>query len=160
MASLPSAEGRTLQIRPGLLSKVVKKEGSGELPSAGQQVSVHYTGRLADGTVFDSSRSRNEKFSFRLGAGEVIKGWDLGVATMRVGELCELTVAPEYGYGDGGIGPIPGKATLTFEVELFAAAAPSKLALWRPAMTLAALAIYAFLRWKRRQAADGSEAEL
>ena len=81
-----SCDGRVIELRPGLLTKTVKREGAGELPEAGQAVFVHYTGRLNDGTVFDSSRSRGE-FSFRLGAGEVIKGWDLGVGIVEHLEL-------------------------------------------------------------------------
>jgi len=80
---------------------------------------VHYVGRLLDGTEFDSSRGRNEEFKFKLGAGQVIKGWDKGVASMNRGELAELTIKPEYAYGKNGSPPkIPADATLKFEVEL------------------------------------------
>ena len=107
----------------GKWSKEVTKEGSGSSVSRGQRVSVHYTGRLADGTVFDSSVSRGEPFSFRLGAGEVIRGWDEGVATIKIGEKAVLTIPPDYAYGAQGVSHggrtiIPGDATLTFEVEL------------------------------------------
>lgn len=81
---------------------------------------VHYVGRLDDGSQFDSSRDRNEQFVFNLGAREVIQGWDLGVKTMKRGELAEFTIHPDLAYGDNGHPPtIPPKAKLTFEIELF-----------------------------------------
>jgi FKBP-type peptidyl-prolyl cis-trans isomerase len=89
-------------------------------PKAGDEVTVHYVGTLqSDGSEFDSSRSRDKPFVFSLGKGQVIKGWDLGVATMKKGEVAKFTLAPEFAYGDGGSPPkIPEKATLIFEVEL------------------------------------------
>lgn len=124
------------------------REGSGdEFPGTGNEVFVHYVGTLVDGTKFDSSRDRNDKFKFKLGqgktirsswpnfslhasagsayctlstAGQVIKGWDQGVATMRKGELCRLICRSDYAYGSSGSPPtIPPGATLIFEVELF-----------------------------------------
>jgi peptidylprolyl isomerase len=93
--------------------------GTGDTPDAGQTVVVHYTGWLADGTQFDSSLDRGEPFSFVLGAGNVIPGWDEGVATMKVGGKRQLVIPPELGYGDQGAGSvIPPGATLVFEVEL------------------------------------------
>ncbi|MEK7194626.1 MAG: FKBP-type peptidyl-prolyl cis-trans isomerase [Patescibacteria group bacterium] len=92
--------------------------GSGEVASASDKVTVHYTGTLLDGTIFDSSRSRGAPFAFTLGAGEVIKGWDEGVAGMRVGGTRKLTIAPDFGYGDRAVGPIPANSILIFEVEL------------------------------------------
>ena len=96
-------------------------EGKGAVPKCGESVTVHYTGWLQDGTKFDSSVDRLEPFVFTLGTGQVIKGWDEGVATMRVGDKVRLTIPPEMAYGDCGYpGAIPPKATLIFEVELLA----------------------------------------
>ncbi len=92
--------------------------GEGQEAKAGDVVTVHYDGSLLDGTPFDSSRKRGEPFNFTLGAGRVIKGWDLGVAGMKVGGTRKLTIPPEEGYGARGIGPIPPNATLHFVVEL------------------------------------------
>ncbi len=93
--------------------------GDGDEAVKGQNVTVHYTGRLANGTKFDSSKDRNQPFSFALGAGQVIKGWDRGVAGMKVGGKRKLTIPAELGYGDRGAGGvIPPNATLYFEVEL------------------------------------------
>ncbi|XP_068168778.1 peptidyl-prolyl cis-trans isomerase FKBP4 [Antennarius striatus] len=107
--------------KDGGVLKLMKREGTGtELPMTGDKVFVHYVGTLLDGTHFDSSRDRGEKFSFELGKGQVIKAWDIGVATMKVGELCQLICKPEYAYGSAGSPPkIPPNATLVFEVELF-----------------------------------------
>ena len=94
-------------------------EGSGAEAKKGSQVSVHYTGWLMDGTKFDSSKDRNTPFDFPLGAGQVIKGWDEGVAGMKVGGKRKLTIPPSLGYGARGSGRvIPPNATLQFEVEL------------------------------------------
>lgn len=95
------------------------KEGSGAEIVNGKIAVVHYTGKLTDGTVFDSSKTRGTPFEFPLGAGRVIKGWDLGVLGMKVGEVRMLTIPAELGYGaQGAGGVIPPNATLIFEVEL------------------------------------------
>ena len=96
-------------------------EGQGAACKAGDTVSVHYTGRLDNGTKFDSSHDRRQPFSFKLGAGQVIAGWDQGVAGMKVGGKRTLVIPPHLGYGSRGAGGvIPPNATLTFEVELLA----------------------------------------
>jgi len=126
-APLDTANAESFEIAPGLTARILRA-GAGEAAQAGDNVQVHYTGWLHDaeaadgrGDKFDSSVDRNQKFSFPLGAGRVIRGWDMGVADMQVGEVRELTIAPEMGYGDRGAGNvIPPGATLVFEVELFA----------------------------------------
>ena len=95
--------------------------GSGDPAKAGQRVNVHYTGWTTDGKKFDSSLDRGQPFSFSLGRGEVIRGWDEGVAGMKVGGKRKLTIPPDLGYGARGAGNvIPPNATLLFEVELLA----------------------------------------
>ncbi len=110
---------------------VVKDEvvGKGAVAKAGDEVEVHYTGTLTDGTKFDSSRDRKETFKFPLGGGRVIKGWDEGVAGMKVGGKRKLTIPPNLGYGSRNMGKIPPNSTLLFDVELIAvkpSAAPAK----------------------------------
>ena len=95
------------------------RAGTGAECKDGDSVSVHYTGTLEDGTKFDSSRDRGQPFSFPLGKGRVIRGWDVGVAGMKVGGQRKLTIPPEEGYGSSGAGGvIPPNATLLFDVEL------------------------------------------
>jgi FKBP-type peptidyl-prolyl cis-trans isomerase FkpA len=122
----------SFEVAPGL-SATIMQNGYGRVAAAGDYVEVHYTGWLHDetaadnrGNKFDSSVDRGEKFHFRLGAGQVIKGWDQGVAGMLIGEKRELTLSPDMGYGDRGAGnAIPPGATLVFEVELFGLEGPS-----------------------------------
>lgn len=104
---------------PSGLKLELLQEGKGPLPQKGQKVVVHYTGTLADGKKFDSSRDRGEPFSFTLGAGQVIQGWDEGLALMKVGSRAKLTIPPALGYGVRGAGNvIPPNAVLIFDVEL------------------------------------------
>lgn len=114
-----------VELAPGLMSRTLLK-GDGEVATDGQIAVVHYTGWLYDETAphnrgqkFDSSVDRGAHFRFPVGAGRVIRGWDLGVAGMQIGEVRELTIAPEMGYGERGAGGvIPPGATLVFVVEL------------------------------------------
>ena len=101
------------------LQYVVIEEGDGASPQAGQRVFVHYVGTLEDGTKFDSSRDRGRPFDFKIGQGQVIKGWDEGVGDMKVGDRRKLIIPPDLGYGARGAGGvIPPNATLIFDVEL------------------------------------------
>ena len=103
-----------------LLKKILTPGSSRESPMIGDEVQVHYVGKLLNGDIFDSSVQRNEKFKFKLGQGQVIKGWDVGVATMTRGEKCLLTCMPDFAYGNNGSPPKIGpNETLQFEVELF-----------------------------------------
>lgn len=104
---------------PSGLKYIDVQEGDGASPTTGQTVTVHYTGTLEDGTKFDSSKDRNRSFSFKIGVGQVIKGWDEGVATMKVGGRRTLIIPSELGYGARGAGNvIPPYSTLIFDVEL------------------------------------------
>lgn len=125
VASVPAVDTGPIQIADGLSARILQ-EGIGDPAEAGQIAVVHYTGWLYDesaennhGDKFDSSVDREKPFSFMLGEGRVIKGWDQGVVGMKMGEQRELTIAPEMGYGDRGAGNvIPPGATLLFEIEL------------------------------------------
>ncbi|XP_034251237.1 FK506-binding protein 59-like isoform X2 [Thrips palmi] len=103
----------------GVLKRIIKEGTGTDLPSKGNKVTVHYTGTLLDGTKFDSSKDRNTPFTFNLGLGSVISAWDIGVATMKRGEVCMLTCRSDYAYGKTGSPPtIPPDATLQFEIEM------------------------------------------
>lgn len=112
-------EKEDLKITESGLRYIDLKVGEGESPQRGQTVVVHYTGYLADGTKFDSSRDRDRPFSFKVGVGQVIKGWDQAIPSMKVGGRRQIIIPPELGYGQRGAGGvIPPNATLIFDVEL------------------------------------------
>jgi FKBP-type peptidyl-prolyl cis-trans isomerase len=118
-ASKPAAAGGKMETTPSGLQYEDLVVGTGAKPNAGQTAVVHYTGWLDDGKKFDSSVDRGSPFEFRVGQGQVIKGWDEGVATMQVGGKRKLLIPAELGYGARGAGGvIPPNARLTFEVEL------------------------------------------
>lgn len=111
-------EERWITMENGLKIKILQ-EGTGDVAETGNTVRVHYTGTLTDGKKFDSSLDRNQPFEFRLGVGQVIKGWDLGVSGMKVGEKRILEIPSNLAYGTRGAGNvIPPNADLIFEVEL------------------------------------------
>ena len=110
-------------------------EGNGAIASTGKRVSVYYKGMLSDGDVFDASGPHDKPFSFEIGAGQVISGWEQGVSGMKVGEVRKLTIPPELGYGARGAGDaIPPNVTLMFEVELLDVSEPVTLGQANPEM--------------------------
>ena len=112
--SLPGKE----EVTESGLRMIIHKNGNGDLPKSGQTVVVHYTGLLEDGTKFDSSHDRGQPFSFQIGQGRVIPGWEEGLALMKAGEKRTLIIPSELGYGSRQAGPIPPNSILIFEVEL------------------------------------------
>ena len=134
LAFLPVCLFLGVSVNAADLSFEVIAEGDGEKAKNGMQVSVHYQGRLTDGTIFDDSQKRGTPFSFTLGSGQVIPGWEQGIAGMKIGEKRVLTIPPELGYGAAGAGGvIPPNATLIFDVQLIAVTILPKLADATPA---------------------------
>ena len=121
----PSLVGKEFTTESGLKYEILK-EGTGERAKAGDIVSVHYTGKLTNDTVFDSSVKRGQPFKFRLGEGQVIPGWDEGVALLNVGDKAKFTIPSGLAYGEKAMGPIPANSTLIFEVELLDIVEPPK----------------------------------
>jgi peptidylprolyl isomerase len=117
---IPQLSGAVETTASGL-QYIDEQVGEGASIQSGQNVQVHYTGWLTNGTKFDSSRDRGEPFAFPVGGGRVIRGWDEGVATMKIGGKRRLIVPPDLGYGARGIGPIPPNSTLIFDVEALGA---------------------------------------
>ncbi|MDD5032709.1 MAG: FKBP-type peptidyl-prolyl cis-trans isomerase [Candidatus Pacebacteria bacterium] len=116
--TLDPAQNQNMENQAGELKIEILKEGTGAEAKNGDTVSVHYVGVLENGTKFDSSIDRGQPFSFPLGSGYVIKGWDQGVLGMKIGEKRKLIIPAELGYGSRAIGSIPPNSTLIFEVEL------------------------------------------
>ncbi|MBF2054823.1 MAG: FKBP-type peptidyl-prolyl cis-trans isomerase [Candidatus Sericytochromatia bacterium] len=117
MSTETQANANSQSVPAGLQIEDIKI-GTGAEAMPGKDVDVHYTGTLTNGQKFDSSKDRGEPFTFSLGAGQVIQGWDKGVAGMKEGGVRKLTIPPELAYGNRQIGPIPANSTLIFEVEL------------------------------------------
>ena len=112
-----STEAGEMMTTDSGLQYIILEEGSGDAPQPGDTVKVHYTGTLEDGTQFDSSAGR-DPIEFALGTGQVIPGWDEGIALLKEGSKARLVIPPNLGYGDREVGPIPPNSTLIFEVEL------------------------------------------
>jgi peptidylprolyl isomerase len=120
-ATSPTPDKKALVTTASGLQYTDTMVGTGAAPTQGKTVTVHYTGTLQNGKKFDSSRDRGQPFEFTIGVGQVIKGWDEGVASMKVGGRRQLVIPPDLGYGARGIGPIPPNSTLLFDVELLGA---------------------------------------
>lgn len=118
VAQQPVADETGAITTPSGLKYIDLVEGTGPSPQTGQRVTVHYTGRLTNGSKFDSSVDKNRPLEFKIGTGAVIKGWDEGIMSMKVGGKRKLIIPPELGYGSRGQGRIPPNSTLLFEVEL------------------------------------------
>jgi peptidylprolyl isomerase len=116
--TVPVGTSSLVKTMPSGLSYIITRRGEGREPRSGERVMVQYTGVLSNGVKFDSSLDRGQPFVFELGAGHVIKGWDEGIAKLRVGGQATLIIPPQLGYGAKGIGAIPPNATLIFIVEL------------------------------------------
>ncbi|MCC6905372.1 MAG: FKBP-type peptidyl-prolyl cis-trans isomerase [Anaerolineae bacterium] len=120
MPTLVPIEENDLTTTDSGLQYVITQTSDGASPQVGDTVQVHYSGYLLDGTLFDSSLTRGEPIEFALGTGQVIPGWDEGIALLKVGEKATLIIPPDLGYGAQAVGPIPANSTLRFEVELVA----------------------------------------
>jgi FKBP-type peptidyl-prolyl cis-trans isomerase len=117
----PTPIGKTEKTRFGVIYETLK-EGTGPVVHNEQTITMHYTGTLTDGTVFESSRTRNQPVEVKIGVGQAIRGWDMGIPGMRVGERRKLTIPPEIGYGPGGKpGKVPSNATVIYDVEVLKA---------------------------------------
>ncbi len=112
------AQNKTITTSSGLKYTITQSNPNGEQIKVGDKVKVHYTGKLLDGKIFDSSVERNDPFTFTVGAGEVIQGWDEGLALLRVGEKATLTLPANIGYGNQAVGSIPANSTLIFDIEV------------------------------------------
>jgi len=137
---------------PSGLRYVITHRGSGELATVGKTAIVHYTGRLTDGTIFDDSRKRDQPFAFKLGGGQVIKGWDEGIALLHIGDRAVLIIPSELGYGKKGAGEvIPPDATLVFDVELLDIKAKTLGGMLAEVLDTkgTAVAKREYLRWKK-----------
>lgn len=133
-------------------------EGSGPQAQAGDVVVVHYTGKLTNDSIFDSSVKRGEPFSFKLGQGQVIQGWDEGISLLKVGDKAVLTIPPQLGYGERGVGPIPANSTLIFEVELLdikQSPKPWEVNDIEPETTASGLKVYRYNKTEGKQAESG-----
>jgi peptidylprolyl isomerase len=160
-----SAAGGDTITTPSGLRYVITHHGTGAAPEAGNYPIVHYTGTLANGTVFDDSRKRDQPFAFKLGAGQVIKGWDEGIALLHIGDRATFIIPSELGYGAKGAGAvIPPNATLVFDVELLDVKKQTVGGMLAEALDSkgAAAAEHAYKNWKkgRRDAYYLSEAEV
>lgn len=112
-------QAENVELAPGIFKRILRAGEGGDLPQTNERITVHYTGTLEDGTKFDSSVDRGQPFETNIGVGQVIKGWDVGMMSMSIGEKAILTINAENGYGASGSPPvIPPNATLIFEVEL------------------------------------------
>lgn len=116
--TMPQTQEDIILTTPSGVTIKLTKKGDGLKPSTGDKITVHYKGRLTDGTVFDSSYDRNQPFSFTLGTGQVIQGWDDAFAMMQTGDQAEIIIPPALGYGSHANGKIPANSTLIFNVEL------------------------------------------
>jgi FKBP-type peptidyl-prolyl cis-trans isomerase len=148
-------ETKTVTTESGLIVETLAEGKAGTTPATGDRVKVHYTGRLTDGTKFDSSHDRGQPIEFTLGFGFVIAGWEEGVALMNVGQKCKLTIPWQLAYGEEGRGTIPPKADLVFEVELVAVEKGDPLPAFRPADAERQQTTESGLKWEAIEEGSG-----